>query len=327
MTSILKSLKNYNDETLKLSEHPVVGLDLEHKVTYLYGLGLIMEADEQIDESQKRFIGTLLKSFDLPEELLEEIEQNSQSIDDKFIEELKDTLSANNLVSIFFYDAMMVCFQDGNYCQIEKELIKQLQYLLNFNDGDISLVEKTIEAIDSRNKNQIESIEGEGYWRWKHLLDYNRIDYNPLSIKISNQRDLREFFDEDISYIEVNLGDGDFTLSEFDIEKIFSIKLIGSGIDRTTIWLKGNKNGLYDDESHFNDHSHEMEISNLNIESISQCKVCTNHSKLLVLTMFGDEILFQECQLEDVSEIDSFKKSEAEIEASMKAIEGLRDLL
>lgn len=327
MSAILKSLKNYNDDTFTLSEHPIVDLDLENKVAYLYGLGLIMGSDEQIDESEKRFIGTLLRTLNLPDELLEEVEQNSQSIDEGFIEELKKTLTTNNLVSTFFYDAVMICYQDGNYCQTEKDVIKQLRYLLDFSDDDIFLVERTIEAIDSKNKAVLESIDGEGYWKWKHLVEYNRIDYTPESIKVSNYKDFKYLLDKEMYYTNIKLGEGEFWLSEADIEKLFSAKITGAGINKTTIWLEGEENCLFDEESPFNDHSHEITISMFNLKSISNCSVGTRHSKLLVLTICGGgDDIFNKCNLEDVSEIDSFEKSRLEMESTMKEIENFREL-
>lgn len=326
MSSILKSLKNYNDETFTLSEHPIGDLDLEYKVTYLYGLGLIMGSDEQIDKSEKRFIGTLLRTLDLPDELLEEIEQNSQSIDEGFIEELTKTLTSNNLVSTFFYDAVMICYQDDNYCQTEREVINQLQYILDFSDDDISLVERTIKAIDSKNKSDIESIDGEGYWKWKHLVEYNRIDYSPESIKVSNYKDFRTLLDKELFYLDIKLSEGKFWLDENDINKLFGATITGSGIGKTTIWLEGEENYSVDEDLPFSDHSHELTISKHNIKVVTDCTIGTSHSKLQVLTMFGDEAIFNDCELDDVSEIDMFERNRLMTEAAMKQLEELRSL-
>lgn len=72
------------------------------------------------------------------------------------------------------------------------------------------------------------------------------------------------------------------------------------------------ENCLFDEESPFNDHSHEITISMFNLESISNCSVGTRHSKLLVLTILGGgDGIFNKCKLEDVSEIDLFKKNYA----------------
>lgn len=326
MSSILKSLKNYNDETFTLSEHPIGDLDLEYKVTYLYGLGLIMGSDEQIDKSEKRFIGTLLRTLDLPDELLEEIEQNSQSIDEGFIEELTKTLISNNLVSTFFYDAVMICYQDDNYCQTEREVIHQLQYILDFSDDDISSVERTIKAIDSKNKSDIESIDGEGYWKWKHLVEYYRIDFSPESIKVSNYKDFITLLDKELFYLDIKLGEGKFWLEENDINKLFGATITGSGIGKTTVWLKGEENYSVGEDSPFSDHSHELTISKLNIKVVSDCTIGTSHAKLQVLTMFGDEALFNDYELDDVSEIDMFKRNSLMTEAMMKQLEELRSL-
>lgn len=327
MSSILKSLKNYNDESFTLSEHPCSDLDLEYKVTYLYGLGLIMGSDEQIDESEKRFIGTLLRTLDLPDELLEEIEQNSQSIDEGFIEELTKTLTSNNLVSTFFYDAVMICYQDDNYCQTEREVINQLQYILDFSDDDISLVERTIKAIDSKNKSDIESIDGEGYWKWKHLVEYNRIDYSPESIKVSNYKDFRTLLDKEPFNLDIKLGEGKFWLEESDINKLFGATITGAGIGKTTIWLVGEENYIVDEDSPCNDHSHELTISKFNIKVVTDCTIGTSHSKLQVLTMFGDEALFNNCELDDVSEIDMFERDRLQRAVMKKNLEELDSLL
>lgn len=327
MSSILKSLKNYNDETFTLSEHPIGDLDLEYKVTYLYGLGLIMGSDEQIDKSEKRFIGILLRTLDLPDELLEEIEQSSQSIDEGFIEELTKTLTSNNLVSTFFYDAVMICYQDGNYCPTEREVINQLQYILDFSDDDISLVERTIKGIDSKSKSDIESIEGEGYWNWKHLVEYNRIDYTPESIKVSNYKDFRTLLDKELFNLDIKLGEGKFWLEENDINKLYGATITGSGVGKTMICLEGEENYSVDEDLPFSDHSHELTISKHNIKVVTDCTIGTSHSKLQVLTMFGDEALFNDCELDGVSEIDMFERDRLQRAAMMKNLEELKSIL
>ncbi|MGL1051642.1 hypothetical protein ACSTD8_20595 [Vibrio vulnificus] len=315
MSSILKKLKNYNDDTFILTEHPIENFILENKVTYLYGLGLIMGADDEFNESEKRFIGTLIRTLDLPDELLDEVEQNSRAIDEDFIEQLKNTLTENNLVDTFFYDALMICFQDDSYCQTEQAVLKQLCQILGVTDEKFSLVEKTVKAIDSKNTPDIEDIDGEGYWKWKHLVQYNRINYSPKRIKISNERDLKDFIGNEPFSTEINLTEGDFWLSEVDIDKLFNTQVSGAGRDKTTIWLEGEENDSFDDECSLNDHTHELNISMLNLKSISNVKIRTKHSKLLVLTMCGDGNLFTNCELEDVSEIDLFKRSRLQIEA------------
>ncbi|OOF05542.1 hypothetical protein [Salinivibrio sp. MA607] len=327
MSYILKTLKNYNDEKLKLSEHPIGDLDLEYKVTYLYGLGLIMGSDEQADKSEKTFVGTLLRTLELPDELLEEIEQNVQSIDEDFIEELTKILSANNLVSTFFYDAVMICHLGGSYDKVKKEVIKQMSYLLNFPGENLEIVEKVINAINSRDKNNIKTIEGEEYWDWKHLLEYARVDYEPESVKVSSYEKFRILLGRDVFNVNIKLGKGEFWLSEEDVDKLFGATINGAGADKTKIWLIGEENPSFDEGGPFNEHSHEMTISKISLESISNCNVVSVHSKMLVLTLFFKRKLFNNCKLEGVSEVDSVQRGAEQLDASMDALKELRDLI
>ncbi|WP_116643886.1 hypothetical protein [Salinivibrio sp. HTSP] len=334
MSYILKSLKKYNDETFTLLEHPIGDLDLECKVTYLYGLGLIMGSDEQADKSEKRFICTLLRTLELPEEVLEGVEENSQSIDEGFIEGLKDILTSNNLVSTFFYDAVMMYHQSESYCKVKKEVIKQLCYLIHFPDEDLELVEKVINAINSRDKSNIQAIEGEEYWDWKHLLEYARIDYEPESVKVSSDEKFRILLGRGVSNVNINLGEGAFWLSEEDVDKLFLTTINGAGAEKTKIWLIGEENPSFDEGGPFNEHSHEMTISKLKLKSISNCNVVSVHSKMLVLKLFFKRNLFNNCKLEGVSEVDSFQRDieqfqrdVKQLDASMAALKELRDLI
>ncbi|ODP97153.1 hypothetical protein BGL48_01690 [Salinivibrio sp. SS3] len=327
MSYILKSLKKYNDETFTLLEHPIGDLDLEYKVTYLYGLGLIMGSDEQADKSEKRFICTLLRTLELPEEVLEGVEENSQSIDEGFIEGLKDILTSNNLVSTFFYDAVMICHQGGNCDKQKKEVIKQMSYLLNFPGENLEIVEKVIKAINSRDKSNIQAIEGEEYWDWKHLLEYTRIKYEPESVKVSSYEKFRILLGRDVFNVNIKLGEGEFWLSEEDVDKLFGATINGAGANKTKIWLIGEENPSFDEGDPFNAHSHEMTVSKLSLESISNCNVVSVHSKILVLTLFFKRNLFNNCKLEGVSEVDSVQRGAEQLDASMDALKEIRDLI
>ncbi|ENV2992062.1 TerB family tellurite resistance protein [Vibrio vulnificus] len=340
MSSILKSLKTYNDRPFKLLDHPTKKMDLENKVTYVYGLGLIMGADDEYHESEKKFIGTLLRTLDLPDELLEDVEQNSRTMDEEFIEQLKNTLTKNNLVDAFFYDALMICFQDGSYCQTEQAVLKQLCHLLGFNDKQLDLVERTVNAIDSINKFEIASLEGECYWNWEHLLEYSGIEYFPEYFKVSNDKDLHDLIivhkrKQVCTFERIMLGEGDFYLSEDDFYNLSindaRLEITGLGKNNTTVWLEGKKNNYFvsdileSSDKQFLDeypsfaYSHCLYTGWGGVDSISNCNVRTSHSNLLVVKTSGSDI-FYGCKLDSVFEMNEFDKYRIEHEFELMLI-------
>ncbi|ELX4139875.1 hypothetical protein QJ359_004413 [Vibrio vulnificus] len=328
MSSILKVLKSYNgsDESNENDvfitwSHPSINLPLEQKITYLHGLGLIMACDNELHESEKKFISKLIQMMDLPKELLEEVEKNSKSVDESFLEEFKRSiLNSLELGCIFFYDAVMLCFQDGNYCETEQKVIKELSRMAFFPNDELTLVEKTIKAIHSRSIIEINSIEGERYWNWVHLIQCENISFRPKIIKVGNCLDFASLRASMIDYssiyrdVEIILGEDDgYQITWLDIEGFCDTRIIGS--ENTTIWLVGEENDTFDDEFIVNAHSHEIDMGVCTLTSISNCKIRTEHSNLLILTC-GIERLFNNCDLENVSEADGAEHRRLQVEAA-----------
>lgn len=332
MTSLLQALKKHNgsdesneNDVLITWNHPSIDLPLEQKITYLHGLGLIMGCDNELHESEKKFISKLIQMMDLPKELFEEVEINSRSVDEIFLDDFKRIiLNSLELGCIFFYDAVMLCFQDGNYCETEQEVIKELSRMAFFPDEELALVERTIKAIHSRSIPEINTIEGERYWNWVHLIQCENISYRPDIIHVRNSLDFISLNVSTIDYssiytgVEIRLGDGeDFRITSLDINAFCGTKITGS--EQTTIWLEGEENDTFDGECTVNAYTHEIDMEACALESISNCKIKTEHSNLLVLT-YGGERLFNNCILENVSEADGAEHRRLQVEAAYSSI-------
>lgn len=305
-------LRNNNDDTFIFYEHPIKEQILENKIMYLYGLGLIIDGDT-FNELEKKFIRALLRTADLTGETLKEIETNAKFIDDGFVEEFKNILKENNLSGSFIYDSIMMCFEIGSDFESKKHVVNRIRNIFRISNDQLAVVINTLKAIDSSDICDLENLEGKEYWKWSHLLEYKGINYTPESIYISSQIELRELIDSRLFSPHIKLAQFGFRLSQADIDKLNDAKITGSGNPKmrgsyvgqycTTIWLEGGRET-------FNEHSHEINMSMLNLTSISNCHVGTIHPKVQVVTRWGEKNLFNNCHLQEVSEIDWNDKKE-----------------
>lgn len=326
MSSILDTLKSFNEDRIILENHPLKELELESKVTYLTGLALIMNADEDMQGSEKRYVATLIRTFDLPDTLLAELEQNATALEKDFIEEFKITLLNKDLVNTFFYDAVMICFQDGDYCKTEKAVIDQLCHLLDFSKSDMTFIEHLVKAINSNDLEYIESLDGEKFWQWEYLLDYKDIGYSPECLKASCSKDLNSLIKIAEPFAStIKLAEGRYTLTSDDIEDFIQVKIIGAGVENTTLYFEGEENTLKDDDDVYNHHSHEFNISGMNVVSIQDCKIDSWHPQLLILTTFdSDKKIFDGCDVDSDIEIDdAYDRAQKQIQSALDGFKGL----
>tara|TARA_R110001583_G_scaffold119981_3_gene271226 strand:+ start:4419 stop:5411 length:993 start_codon:yes stop_codon:yes gene_type:complete len=286
MSSVLTTLKDFNEDNFVLKKHPLVGIDLESKIIYLTGLCLVMNADDKILGTERKYIATLIRTFDLPDKIIMNLEKNAAALDKIFIDDFKSTLLEKNLVNTFFYDAVMICFQDDNYCISEKSVIEEFKILFDTSDKDLKFIERVVQSVSSKNIKQIECIKCEKLWQWEHLTEYHRINHSHKIIKISTACDLLHYISTEPYSVTIELGAGVYRLTEDDFEKCTYTSIVGDGTDKTTILLVGIRNVLQDDEDHYNQHSHEFNISRLGISSIKNCNIDSLHHELLVLTTY-----------------------------------------
>ncbi len=203
MNNVLKSLQNFVDETLILESHPVRSNSLDEKVQYLTALALIMNADDEMSQDEKKYIKVLMNTFNLPNDMLADIAESVVSPSKDLITDIKEMLNNHELQKTFFYDAIMISFQDGDFSKSEEDAVEQLRIIAGANVDDVRFITKVIEAITSKDLKAIAKLGGQKIWQWKYLLDYYKMTNDCKTIKICSQSELNELLnDEQLTYCE-----------------------------------------------------------------------------------------------------------------------------
>jgi len=160
---ILKLLQDANNEYLAFEKHPASKLDLDQKVHYLNALALLMNSDEEIHEKERGYLVTLIHSFNLPNEKLDELIAFSKSADNSSVIEMNKMLPKDELKFIFLMDCFIIAYKDGVLKPVEKNVIGEYARTSKINKIDIDRVERLYKVIIERRplpKNETISFQG-----------------------------------------------------------------------------------------------------------------------------------------------------------------------
>ncbi len=106
-------------------KHPCRELDTESKVHYLNGIALVMNEDNDVSETEKKYLGTLVNSFELDSKYINESIEFAEEPDEKSVMEMLKAFSSNEVKYSFIIDCMMVANADGDFSDEEAKLIEQ----------------------------------------------------------------------------------------------------------------------------------------------------------------------------------------------------------
>lgn len=81
---LLRKIELKNESEI-FEKHPCRELDVESKMHYLNGIALVMNEDNDVNEAEKKYLGTLVNSFDLNISYIEESISFAEDPDEKTV--------------------------------------------------------------------------------------------------------------------------------------------------------------------------------------------------------------------------------------------------
>jgi len=179
---IVKMVREINTEHLAFALHPGKDMELELKLAYLNALALLMNADAEIHDREKEYLATLLYTFDIPKEKLDDLVQFSMNPDKEAVLEVIRSLPKDEMKYVFLMDCFMLSNADENYSTEEKGLICEYARSLLITKPDEKRIQILYTQIQQRNGSSLKTI---------------KLDSGKLEIKIFNY--LFQHFQIDIS--------------------------------------------------------------------------------------------------------------------------------
>ena len=190
MMNILDFIQDVTKEANAFTNHPAKKLSLEDRLLYLHGLALVMNADDQISDSEKDYLTILIKSFDLDQSLLTDLVAFAQSPDKDTTLAFFRTFRRNPLAQLFLFDAYMIAMRDEELHEKEQAVIDKLADQLEVLKGtqqDIFDLFCHIKHKDWEESSLYFSSHLLNPEYFKHLLVYFDVDLEQLLKKVGTR--------------------------------------------------------------------------------------------------------------------------------------------
>lgn len=191
MASILDMVKKVEKVDF-IPNHPVLKENLETKIHYLNGLALMMNVDEEIHESEKNFLSSLIKSFELDASMLKQFVDFAEKPDNDAVNEFFKTLSDNdNVKQIFMMDAILLTEKDGKVHEKEKELLDVYFNKFSFTKKQINNFRKLAKILLNQNLDEAVKFYNQNarfYEKYDFLFQFNEIDVKKVVLEQEEER-------------------------------------------------------------------------------------------------------------------------------------------
>ena len=132
--NIISFVKTAEERNLSFENHPAKELSEENKIKYLNGLALLMNVDGEISTDEKEYIGTLIRTFQLPAERMEELVTFAENPNDEAVQDLVDSIKSKAIKNIFLVDCLILAYKDSVIHEKERELIDKFFNLFEIKD-------------------------------------------------------------------------------------------------------------------------------------------------------------------------------------------------
>lgn len=188
MAGILGKVKNAS-KIVEIKNHPVQSENMELKIHYLNGLALMMNVDEEIHKAEKDYIRSLIKTFDLDDNLISRFIDFAEDPEDELIDEMFAVLSEKDSVRYnFLLDSVMLSQKDGTIHENETELLALYSDKLSINNDTFEIIKEAIDVVISKS---VERTKG-FYINYKEV--YNFFEY----MFINKDLDVKEEVEKEI---------------------------------------------------------------------------------------------------------------------------------
>ena len=127
----------------RMQLHPLVNEDIETKLNYLHGLAIVMNADDEISDSEKEFLELLIATIELSDIAIKYLLSFAENPDEDQINELFQVLSKSELIKYtFIFDCYIIAMRDNVINESEKQVIELFLDLLGLNENEVKLIKE-----------------------------------------------------------------------------------------------------------------------------------------------------------------------------------------
>lgn len=188
---VFDMLNEATKEADAFEHHPLKDSTLEQKLLYLQGLALVMNADADIHSEEKEYLRILIKSFGLPQEQLDDLEDFAKAPDKDTIQAFFREYRRKPVAQLFLFDALMMTRRDGKVDDKEQAVVNKMAEQLEILKGTQKDIFDLFCFI--KNKNWPETAL---YFKshllstthFQHLLDYHELTEADLNLDILKTR-------------------------------------------------------------------------------------------------------------------------------------------
>ena len=161
-----------------------------------------MNEDDDIDDAEKEYLGTLVNTFGLDADQIEESIAFAQNPDDEVVMEMLKAFKSKDVKYSFMMDCLMIANADGNFDESEEVLIEQFFELYEISIKEKNLLVTLFEKFQTKDPKVIYDFFSENEDKknlFGYLLNYYKIDLSLLEkdnevAKETKKQEQEEFF-------------------------------------------------------------------------------------------------------------------------------------
>jgi uncharacterized tellurite resistance protein B-like protein len=191
---IIDIIEEATKEADAFENHPVKELSIAEQILYLNGLGLVMNADGEIHNSETEYLRILIKSIGLDESILQEVIKFSTSPDKDTVQEFFQCFKRKPINQLFLFDALAVTRRDGKVDEKETKVVNVIADKLEILKGTQKDIFDLFCHITHKNWEE-SSVYFSSHLlnpkHFKHLLDYHSVNFDDLMNETKALRDKR----------------------------------------------------------------------------------------------------------------------------------------
>lgn len=190
----LDMLATFIDATKEPSafeNHPIAQQGIEGQLLYLQGLALVMNADNDIHDTEVEYLQILINSFSLDNCVLDDVVGFAKAPDKTTIQAFVAYYRRKPLAQLFLFDALMMTRRDNQVHEKEMPLVNAIAHQLEILKGTQQDIFDLFCHIKNRNWQESalyfsSHLLNPDYF--KHLLAYHEVDFEELMAETADIR-------------------------------------------------------------------------------------------------------------------------------------------
>ena len=190
LTSFMEATK----EPIAFENHPIAQQGIEGQLLYLQGLALVMNADNDIHETEVEYLQILINSFSLDSSVLDDVIDFAKAPDKVTIQAFVAYYRRKPLAQLFLFDALMMTRRDNQVHEKEMPLVNAIAQQLEILKGTQQDIFDLFCHIKNRNWQESAlyfSSHLLNLDHFKHLLAYHEIEFDELMAETADLRSNR----------------------------------------------------------------------------------------------------------------------------------------